>query len=183
MQKFIYALIASGCALAPLSGFGHARFKLGGTTPPRDNSTGLKSGPCGGLARTATPTILTAGQPLTLQIDEVIDHPGYYRVAFSMSGDQFPAAMPVPTAATPVSSTLWVPYIQDVANVHAYTATVTVPNTPCTQCSLQMIQYMTENDPPSMYYSCADIEIRAAAAPNPQPSQTTPAPAPSSNCK
>jgi hypothetical protein len=42
-----------------------------------------------------------------------------------------------------------------------------------------MIQYMTENDPPTMYYSCADIEISKAAAPSPTPS---PVPMPSGDC-
>lgn len=175
-RNFIYTLVAA-ISLVPISSFGHAHFKIGGTTTPRSTDMGLKTAPCGGIARTATPTILTAGQQLTLQIDEVIDHPGYYRVAFSMAGDAFPAAMPVPTAATPASADLWVPYIQDVPNVHAYTATVTVPNTPCTQCSLQAIQYMTESNPPTMYYSCADIVIQAAGA-TPPPPPPPPAPVP-----
>lgn len=162
-------MIAATCALAPLSGFGHARFRLNGSTPPRNNSTGLKVGPCGGIARTANPTILQAGQQLTIQFEETVNHPGYYRIAFSPAGDAFPDPFPVPTAATPASSTLWVPYIEDLPGVSQYSATVTVPNTPCTQCSLQMIQYMTESNPPTMYYSCADIEIRAVGDPMPSP--------------
>jgi hypothetical protein len=165
--------------LVPSTGFGHARLKLGSAIPPRSTSAGLKIASCGGISRTATPTKLVAGQQVTIEIEEVIDHPGYYRIAFSNANDVFPPAIPVPTEVTPASDILWVPYIKDLPNVHAYSATVTVPNVECTQCSIQMIQYMTENDPPTMYYSCADIEISKAAAPSPTPS---PVPMPSGDC-
>lgn len=171
-------LISSADALA------HARWKLaagGGTTPPRNTSTGLKASPCGGVARTSTPTVLTAGQRLVLHWEETINHPGYYRIAFSQDGDVFPPALPAPTAQTPASSTLWVPFVLDIPGQSNYQASVTVPDVACTNCTLQMIQYMTESNPPTMYYSCADIEIRRPAA-SPVPSSSPkPVPSPSSS--
>lgn len=153
------ALLFTASLLAS-DAFAHARFKLNGTTPPRNNSTGLKTGPCGNIPRTNNPTILVAGQTLKLQWEEVVDHPGYYRVAFSPAND------------AGFDQNIWVARVDDLKDVHQYEATVTVPNTPCTQCSLQMIQYMTENNPPSLYYSCADIEIRPMGTPTPTPTPT-----------
>lgn len=151
-------LVLSVAALAPTTGFGHARFRLAGTTPPRNTSTGLKAGPCGNVARTNNPTILQAGQTLTIQWEETVNHPGYYRIAFSPAND------------AGFDQNVWIANVPDVGDRNQYNQTITVPNTPCTGCTLQMIQYMTENPAqPSLYYSCADIEIRAAGAPMPSP--------------
>lgn len=152
--------------------FAHARFVLNGTTPPRNNSAGLKTGPCGGVARTSSPTVLVAGQQVKLMWEETVHHPGYYRIAFSPANDQG------------FDANVWVANVPDVQGLGKYEATVTVPNTPCTGCTLQMIQYMTETVPASLYFSCADIEIRPAGSPVPSP---TPVPSPStspepSNC-
>lgn len=92
-----------------------------------------------------------------VQWDEVIDHPGYYRIAFSPAGD------------LGFDENVLVPKVLDLPDVHSYETLITVPNTPCTNCTIQMIQYMTENNPPTLYYSCADVEIRAADAPMPSP--------------
>ncbi|MBC7386902.1 MAG: lytic polysaccharide monooxygenase [Cryobacterium sp.] len=135
----------------------HSRLLLNGTTPPRNASSGLKVGPCGNVPRTSSPTVLTAGQTLKVQWEEVIDHPGYYRIAFS------------PAADAGFDANILAARIDDLPNVHAYETNVTVPSTPCTNCTLQLIQYMTENNPPTLYYSCADVEIRAAGSPMPSP--------------
>jgi hypothetical protein len=126
----------------------------------------LKSGPCGGIARTNNPTILTAGQLFTVQWEQVINHPGYYRIAFSPSGD------------AGFDDHVILPKFPNVIGQQFFETTIKVPNTPCTDCTLQLEQYMTENDPPSIYYSCADVEIRAAEAAPPLP----PVPAPTPNC-
>ncbi len=166
-----------GIAIASLlssDAFAHARFRLQGTTPPRNTSAGLKSGPCGNVARTASPTVLEAGQQLTLQWEETVNHPGYYRIAFSPAND------------AGFDQNIWVPNVLDTGDRNQYNVTITVPNTPCTGCTIQMIQYMTENNPPSLYYSCADIEIRAAGSPMPSPTVpppvVVPAPEPAADC-
>ena len=43
---------------------------------------------------------------------------------------------------------------------------VTIPNTPCTKCQLQLTQFMSDN-PNSGYYECADIVIDDAATGTP----------------
>jgi len=167
-MKKIYTFILLTLAMAPIESFGHARLRLNGTVPPRNNSTGLKSGPCGGIARTNTPTVLTAGQPLTVQWEQVVNHPGYYRVAIAPAND----------IGFDTPANILVPMFPNVIGQQFFETTITVPNTPCTNCTLQLIQYMTENNPPSLYYSCGDIEIRAAG-PVVTPSPT---PKPSPNC-
>lgn len=151
------------------SAFAHARWKLGSTvTPPRTNATGLKTGPCGGAARTTTPRAFMPGQTITVEWEETINHPGYYRVAFSEKDDagfdnNILAPMVVDNQDTPVVA----------GQEHQFTTTVTLPTTLCTGCTLQLIQYMTENpQTPSLYYSCSDIQITADGKPVPVP--TTP---------
>lgn len=168
--------------------FAHARLLPGGTLPPR-NILANKSGPCGS-PRTTTPTFLIAGQQLTVQFEEFVEHPGFYRIAFSPSGD------------LGFDQNILLNNILDVqggALPHNYSRVVTVPNTPCNQCTIQMIQYMTENNPPSLYFSCADIVIlpqgsvlpttnpsptpTASASPQPTPTSTTvPTTGPPTNC-
>jgi hypothetical protein len=143
---------------------GHARWLTTGTTPPRSSSSGLKSGPCGGVTRTANPTELVAGQTLTLQWEETIDHPGWYIISFDPAGE------------SSFQNNVLIAMHPDVQNSntlpHQYSAQITVPNTPCETCTLQMIQVMTE-DPnnPRNYYSCADIRI-VANGPVQQPAPT-----------
>ena len=129
----------------------HARFALDGILAPRSTNDGIKSGPCGGIPRSANPTVFRPGQQITVEWEETINHPGYYRIAFSPANDQ----------GYDENVLLQVDDEQDDSNVpHQYSATITLPNLQCTDCSLQLIQYMTERDPPSLYYSCADIVLQ-----------------------
>lgn len=141
--------------------FAHARLKSNSATPPRNNNAGLKSGPCGGIARTNSPTTLNAGDTITLEWEETVQHPGYYLFSFSEANDQNFVLL------------LNVPDTQDTSNdlPHQYSATITVPNVNCEACTLQMIQVMTENPAsPRNYYSCADIRIvGASGTPTPIP--------------
>lgn len=126
-------------------------------------------GPCGGLPRGATPTVLTAGTQLTVQWEETIQHPGKYFISFSPAND---AGFEANRLATIVDT-----QNGQIAGVsHKYTANIRVPNTPCDGCTLQLIQSMEENPlAPTFYYSCADIRIVASGAlPTPSPPQPTP---------
>ena len=146
----------------------HARLKTDSVTPPRNNNPGLKTGPCGGVARTATPAILTGGDTIELKWEETIQHPGRYEFSISLANDQSFIQL------------LIVPDNQDTNNdlPHQYTALLTIPNISCTDCTLQMIQVMTENPAnPRNYYSCADINIVSAVTPTPTPI-ITPTPTP-----
>lgn len=137
--------------------FAHTRLKAGQTLVPRSTSDSLKSGPCGGLARTATPTILQAGQTITVNWEETVNHPGHFEFRFS-----------------PAAETDWVllKSIADGQNAgatpHQYSTQLTLPSMACTDCTIQLIQVMEENPVnPSYYYSCADIVLQGSAMTGP----------------
>lgn len=144
-------LIHSNPALA------HARFKLGSITPPRNNSTGLKTAPCGGIAKTNTPTIFTAGQNVEIEWEETINHPGYFRILFSPNAVDDQADF---------DNNILLDNYTDTQNgndtPHLYKAVVPLPQQVCDQCTLQLIQVMMDRTPPSNYYSCSDIQVTAA---------------------
>lgn len=130
----------------------HARLLPGGNTPPRTNDTGLKSGPCGNKAKGTPVAVFNSGQTITLQWEETINHPGYFEFSLSTDNDQSFELL------------LTVPDEQNNRNdlPHRYQAELQLPaGLTCTNCTLQMIQQMTENPSnPRPYFSCADIEIR-----------------------
>ncbi|MCI0505969.1 MAG: lytic polysaccharide monooxygenase [Gammaproteobacteria bacterium] len=134
----------------------HARFVLDSATPPRSYSDGIKTGPCGNIPRTQNPATFDAGQQITVEWEETINHPGYFRVAFSPEGD----------LGFDDNVLYQADDNQDDLNVpHFYSAAVTLPNEACENCTLQLIQYMTDRNPPTLYYSCADIRLVANTPP------------------
>jgi hypothetical protein len=137
--------------ISPILAHGHARLLLNGNLPPRSNSTGEKIGPCGPAAKKA-PKVFQAGQQVLVQWEETINHPGRFEISFSPANDQNFTLLGV---------------MQDAqngaimnGNYHQYSMLVTLPNVNCAQCTLQLIQVMTENPAaPSNYYSCSDISL------------------------
>lgn len=131
----------------------HARLKIDGLVKPRSTNPGLKTGPCGNVARTTTPTVLTPGQTIDIEWEETIDHPGSFKFSFSPANDQG-------------FDTNLIKEVVDTQNTaplpHFYKTTLTLPNISCTACTLQLIQVMTDSNPASFYYSCADIQLVAA---------------------
>lgn len=163
MFKIFFALLT---LLVTQNLYAHARWTLNGAVVPRSTNSGIKSGPCGGLARTATPKIFQAGSNLTVQWEETINHPGRFEIYFSPAAD---ASFTLLKSVTD---------IQDDGNTpHSYSTSITLPNTACTDCTLQLIQVMTENpSSPTLYYSCADIQLTSGSA------SPTPTPAPAESC-
>lgn len=141
-------------------GFAHARLKASNNIVIRSNNAGIKTGPCGGVARTAAPADLVAGQKVTVNWEETIQHPGRYEFYFSEAGDANFKLL-----ATVVDTQ------DDTASLpHQYTVELTMPNVACTACTLQMIQVMTENPAnPRNYYSCADIKLTSTTPVPPVP--------------
>jgi hypothetical protein len=114
----------------------HARFLPGGNTPARSNNPGLKTGPCGGVPKAGTPTIeFQRGQEIALQWEETINHPGRFEFSISSDNDQTFQLL------------LTIPDDQNDNNLpHRYNSTLRLPaNLVCDNCTLQMVQQMTEN--------------------------------------
>lgn len=130
--------------------WGHARLIQ---PSPRNNNAGIKNGPCGGLARTATPTVVEGGKSLKITWEETVNHPGKY--IFSLSpGNDVGFSQNVLATVIDIQNT-------GVPLPHQYEVNVMMPDIDCPNCTLQMIQSMEENPAaPSFYFSCADLNIK-----------------------
>ena len=157
----------------------HARLKPNSTLNPRTTSSGEKVGPCGATTPTTDPTkrtTLAPGQKLVVSWEETINHPGSFRIAFSKDGltgfDNNILLNNIPdNNDTPVN-------YSDPTTYHQFSATVTLPQEQCENCSIQLIQVMTDQGG-KPYFSCADIRISTTAPKPVSPSPTpTPGPAP-----
>ncbi len=153
-------IVALGLASLFVSGTAYAHIAM--TTPAR-RSVDQKAGPCGqaGSTRGTNVTEFAPGETVTVEWDETVDHPGHYRIAFDDDGndftnpnnpdDNFPATMVEP--------------IVDKSGGH-YTQSITLPTTPCENCTIQLVQVMTTAVPyNSFYFQCADIRITGTPVP------------------
>jgi MYXO-CTERM domain-containing protein len=126
-----------------------------------------KSEPCGhpdnppGAGPVAT---YQAGETITIQFEEFVDHGGHYRVALDPTGtDSFTS----PTGFTDFynSPGVLLDEIPDMAG-GMYSVDVTLPDVPCDPCTLQLIQVMNDGSwgpgTSDLYFQCADIVIEGA---------------------
>lgn len=124
-----------------------------------------KVGPCGkGTldARTNRVTTFTAGDTIEVVWDETINHPGHYRVSFDVNGQDF--SLPRSFTDADGGLNVLVDNIPDAPRANQrYTIRVRLPDTPCTNCTLQVIQMMTDKPPygdgNDIYFQCADIVL------------------------
>lgn len=141
------------------------------------NGDPQKDAPCG---QNGTATVVdtvsnyTPGGMLTLRLKETITHPGHYRVAIAQTA----AALPPPPAVTgPGCSTAAVvgvpavPILADALFPNIVPAdgiqTVQIPlpaDYTCTNCVVQVIEWMQNpNSNSCFYYHCANVTIAANA--------------------
>ncbi len=147
--------------------------------PPR--TTMQKARHCGDstVPRSANPKVLVPGSTYTVKWLETVDHTGHFRISFDNDGNEF--FIPPNATATTVGMdpTVLIDLIPDVqgnlpATGRAYSQTITLPNIECTNCTLQVIQLMTDKPPyttaatsDDIYFQCADIVLSNAAPPPP----------------
>src|SRR4051812_28140397 len=84
-----YALAVAVLVGSSSDGEAHARLLLDKALKPRTTSTGEKTAPCGSASPTNDSTkraILKAGDTILVEWEETINHPGWYRLAFSEDG-------------------------------------------------------------------------------------------------
>ncbi len=144
-----------------LSGSASAHITL---TSPSTRTEEQKVGPCGaaGSKRGSKVKTYAPGATITLEWDETVDHPGHYRIAFDNDGDDVFVNPKNPDDN--FAFTLVEP-IADKVGGH-YTQQVTLPTTPCANCTIQLMQVMTTQVPyNSFYYQCADIVIAPGGDP------------------
>ena len=157
-------------------GLGHARLRVetaDNNIPKltaRNASDANKGGatqadlPCGrnSLVRDKNPVVLIAGETIVADIEETINHNGRYEINFSPDGTN---GFLENNLVSVVDNQAGAP---NKANPNRYQATFDVPTTPCTDCTLQMVQVMVgANNVETYYKSCVDIIITPAANPPP----------------
>jgi len=134
--------------------------------PPRHDDPLLdqKDGPCGvaGSERSANPTVLTPGQVITIEWSEPVEHESYFRLAFDAGGETFP--LPVAFDDFCEAGVDWCveDNIEDGQVEGTFSYDWTVPEEPCDNCTLQLIQVMLDDDglqENDFYYDCADLVI------------------------
>lgn len=142
-----------------------------------------KTPPCGGDAVTTTGAVtqFEAGQKITVTWQETVGHAGHFRI--SLAKDRADLIDPVVTTANgdgttgnSISAEVMAPVAYPVLldnlfprdNVTAPQATpfsqeVTLPDEPCENCTLQVIQFMAQHPPGYFYHHCADVNVVAKA--------------------
>jgi MYXO-CTERM domain-containing protein len=139
-----------------------------------------KVGPCGvdsTVTYTASNKVTTVhtGDQLTVNWTETVPHDGHFRIALAinsrdeltdpavttMNADGTAAAVAISTAYPILADNLFPHMANQVSAGKAYTYTVTIPNTPCAKCTLQLLQFMANHplDPSYFYHHCADLTI------------------------
>lgn len=152
------ALLLSVLTIA--SAHGHALWSPEGLTPPRTNASNIKSGPCG-AARTGNPTVLPSGATITVEFESTIFHEGEFRIAFSEADD------------LGFDEHVLADNIIDYDGLTERSHEITLPDIECDQCTLQLIQVMRDRNPPSNYFSCADIALVRASLDDTRPAGVT----------
>jgi hypothetical protein len=164
--KKLLAAVAGANLLSSSLSFGHARLSVttvSGAIPrliPRNSSDGNKgdaSSPCGpsSMSRSANPVVLSVGETLTVEYEETIGHVGTFQLNFSTMGQvNFNPLAPVQTDDNTA--------VGAVPNKGRFQ--FTVPNTPCTDCTIQFVQDMGGT---LHYKSCVDVIITPVNAPPP----------------
>lgn len=145
----------------------------------RDSRDYVKDGPCGRAG--SSPGVVVAtfvkGETITVRWDEFVAHPGHFRLALSAEGD---GAFVDPTDYDdfyPADNVL-LDDIEDPDGTRDHTASLTLPDSECDACVLQLIQVMTDKPPwgpeggNELYYQCADIRIVADASQLPPVDET-----------
>jgi len=135
-----------------------------------------KLGPCGdegGGAPTGIVTAFRPGETIAVTIDEVIPHPGHYRVALTVAdrsalppeprvtprnGDPCGSAAVEDPPTFPVLADNILPHTEPFAGPQTFTITLPTDVT-CTRCTLQVLEFMSSHLAPCFYHHCADISI------------------------
>ncbi len=132
-----------------------------------------KPGPCGSVDVRSTDKVYIAkpGTEVTFAIDEYIAHPGFFRVDVDIDG-QDNLLTPVVECLDKTSiadcfdTTDTGPYmVNNIQNDNgAFDIVYTLPAVECTNCTLQIVQAMTDKAPyevdgNEMYHQCIDIVL------------------------
>ncbi|MET0591623.1 MAG: SCE4755 family polysaccharide monooxygenase-like protein [Polyangiaceae bacterium] len=167
--------LLGGCMLA---GSASAHFRLispGNVVMQSSDGSPQKMGPCGNESPQTPSNVVTRFEPgatVTIQLQETVFHPGHYRAALAVNSPSELPADPVVTAGSTacgsaaIQSTPMYPVLADGMLQHTQMLTgtqtfqVKLPtNVTCTNCTLQIVEFMSSHAAPCFYYHCAKIAI------------------------
>jgi MYXO-CTERM domain-containing protein len=135
-----------------------------------------KTPPCGGGTATNMATAFASGDMVTVTVNETVFHPGHYRVALSTTGQSgLPADPPVtPSASDPCASTViqsppvfpvladgMLPHTSAFSGPQSFSFRLPTGMTCASNCTLQVIQYMSSHGAPCFYHHCANVTIQS----------------------
>jgi MYXO-CTERM domain-containing protein len=146
----------------------------------RNSAAFIKRAPCGESPDSRSENVHTflSGSTITLTWDEFIPHPGHYRIAFDEDGDDFPEPaayddfFPATEPGTTIMEDNLFPHTSLADPIYSFD--VTFPDIECDNCTLQLIQMMTDKPPYTVggndiYYNCLDIVLTRDEAQIPLP--------------
>lgn len=166
--------LAATVAALTLPGAALAHIELYSPTPRA--TAGIKAGPCGDAnsVRGAVVTVLEPGATVTVQWKETVPHPGHYRISFDEDGQDF--GVPASFADFYSDGLVLLDDITDKAGTGQYSVDVVLPAITCDNCTLQLIQVMTDKVPygngDDLYFACSDLTL-AVAEPTTEPPTDT----------
>ncbi len=138
--------------------------------PDTEDSSNVKDFPCGqaGDSRTTDPnriTVFEPGETITVHFRETVEHLGHFRIALDLDGqDDFEDPASVNDIELDPVLPVLVDGIEDAVGPADYEQIITLPDVECENCTLQLMQIMSERPAAPFYYQCADIAIRAGAS-------------------
>jgi hypothetical protein len=134
-----------------------------------------KTAPCGpvgeGGTDTGMVTTVMTGTSFTLKITETVTHPGHYRVAIAQTEADLPpepAVTPGSTAcgSVPIDPNPSLPVLADGVFVHTSkfsgpqtTQIQLPPGMTCTNCVVQVLEFMSNHTAPCFYHHCAIVNV------------------------
>ena len=172
MSRKTYLAAAAAALVLVSAGPASAHIQL---TAPRPRVSGLKTGPCGERDSTRSTNVceFQPGATITVSWNETVDHPGHFRIAFDEDGDD---GFANPTSFEDVSGGPGV-LLDGIADRDVggsdsgYQQQITLPAVECDNCTLQVIQVMTDKSPygdgNDIYYQCADLVLSSTAPADP----------------
>jgi hypothetical protein len=150
MKRIAGALLVMVAMLPGVAAEAHMRL----VDPPPINDNLTNGSSCGPVIGTPVRTQLIAGTQVNIHWIEVQPHDGTFRLSFSATDRT--------TFTTLVDN---IPHPTTQALPRMFSQTITVPSTPCTNCTIQF--GLNESGGNLNYVSCADVQIVAATPPPP----------------
>jgi hypothetical protein len=110
--------------------------------------------------------VFEPGETINLEWNEFVFHPGYFRISFDEDGDDDfvdPASYNDLYANASVLVDNLFPH--EEPNTNRYEFDLTLPNVECENCTIQLIQMMTDKPPyevgtNDIYYNCLDVTLK-----------------------